>query len=123
MKKSHNFTCIQCPLSCQIELIEEEGKILEVKDNLCKLGEKYAIAEFTNPVRILTTTAYIQRGILPMLPIRSEKPIPKNLMMQCMKELAKIRVTAPIKCGDIVCENILNTGINIIASRDLPEER
>ena len=53
----------------------------------------------------------------------SEKPIPKNLMMQCMKELAKIRVRAPIKCGDIVCENILNTGVNIIVSRDLPEER
>jgi len=53
----------------------------------------------------------------------SEKPIPKNLMMKCMKELAKIRVRAPIKCGDIVCENILNTGVNTIASRDLPEER
>jgi len=40
-----------------------------------------------------------------------------------MKELAKIRVRAPIKCGDIVCENILNTGINIIVSRDLPRRK
>jgi len=44
-------------------------------------------------------------------------------MMKCMIELAKIRVRAPIKCGDIVCENISNTGVNIIVSRDLPEER
>jgi len=118
MKRIHNFTCIVCPLSCQIELIEERNKILEVKGNRCKQGEKYAIDEFKNPVRILITTVYIEDGILPMLPVRSEKPIPKSFMKKCVKELSKIKAKAPVRCGDVIYENILDTGINVIASRD-----
>jgi len=119
MKRIHDFTCIMCPLSCQIELIEERNKILEVKGNRCKQGEKYAIDEFKNPVRILITTVYIEEGILPMLPVRSEKPIPKSFMKKCVKELSKTKTKAPVRCGDIIYENILNTGTNVIASRDL----
>lgn len=119
MKKVHKVVCIACPLSCEIELIEEGGEILEIRGNKCKKGKEYAVAEFTNPVRILTTTVRIEGGMLPVLPVRSEKPIPKKLIKKCIKELAKIEVKAPIKCGDVIYANILNTGINIISSRDL----
>ncbi len=123
MKRPHNFTCIRCPLSCQIELIEEDNNILKVMGNRCKQGERYVIDEFTNPVRTVITTLYTEEGILPMLPVRSERPIPKHLMKECMKELAKIRVKAPVKCGGIVHKNILDTGINIIASRDMSKRK
>ena len=119
MKKVHKFVCIECPLSCEVELIEENGEILEIRGDRCKKGKEYAVAEFTNPLRILTTTVRIEGGILPVLPVRSEKSIPKGLIRECMKELAKVEVKAPIKCGEVICANILNTGINIISSRDL----
>ena len=119
MKRSHNFTCIVCPMSCQIELIEEDDKILEVKGNGCKQGEEYVTEEFTNPVRMLTTTIPVQEGRIAMLPVRSERPVPKNLLRRCMKELSKVRVKAPVRCGDIIYENILDTGVSIISSRDL----
>lgn len=117
--KTHTFICIKCPLSCEIELIEERNEILEISGHTCPQGEKYATEEFTNPVRTLTTTVSVQEGVLPVLPVRSEKPLPKSMMKECVKALSTVRVKAPVKCGDLVCENILNTDVNIIASRDL----
>ncbi len=120
--KKHRFVCIDCPLSCEVALTEEDGKILEIKNNRCKKGEEYAIAEFTNPVRILTTTVRVEGGILPVVPVRSKGHIPKKLIRECMRELAKVEANAPIKCGDMIYENILNTGIYIVSSRDLQED-
>jgi len=120
MKKKHFFTCIVCPAGCQIELVEEEGRIVEVIGGECRLGEEYARKEVTNPERVLTTTVRVESGVLPMLPVRTEKPISKKLIKSCMKKLAEIIVRSPIKCGDVVYANILDTGVNIIASRDLP---
>jgi len=120
--RTHTFTCIVCPLSCEVELVEEDGEILEVKGNHCNLGENYAIDEFTNPVRILTTTVRVEDGVLPVLPVRSDKPVPKRLMEEIVKMLNAVKAKAPIRCGNIICENVFDTGINIVASRDLREK-
>ena len=120
--KTHTFTCIKCPLSCQIELIEENNEILKIKSHTCNQGEQYVIDEFTNPVRILTTTVCVENGILPLVPVRSEEPIPKHLMKKCVKELSTTKLKAPIACGDPIYKNILNTGVTIIASRDMPKK-
>jgi len=120
MRKKHFFTCIVCPVGCQIELVEEEGRIVEVIGGECGLGEEYARKEVINPERVLTTTVRVESGVLPMLPVRTEKPISRKLIKSCMKKLAEIIVRAPIKCGDVVYANILDTGVDIIASRDLP---
>jgi CxxC motif-containing protein len=122
MKKAHKFVCIDCPLSCEVELVEEDSKIFEIRNNRCKKGKEYAIAEFINPVRILTTTVRVEGGILPVIPVRSKEPIPKKLIRECMRELAKVKVKAPIKCGDVLHANILNTGVYIASSRDLQKE-
>ena len=119
MKKKQYFTCIVCPVSCQIVLVEEEGRIVEVIGGECKLGEEYARKESINPERVLTTTVRVEGGVLPVLPVRTEKPISKKLIKGCMKTLAEVIVKAPIKCGEVVYANILDTGVNIIASRDL----
>ena len=125
MKKKHHFTCIVCPNGCQILLKEENGRIVEVIGGECKLGEEYTRKEFMNPERVLTTTVRVEGGALPVLPVRTEKPISKKLIQGCMKKLAEVIVKAPIKCGEVVYANILDTGVNIIASRDLlaQEER
>ena len=36
-----------------------------------------------------------------------------------MKILAGVKVKAPVKKGDVIYKNILNTGIDIIASRSM----
>ena len=119
MSKVHEFTCIGCPFSCELKLVEEDGKRPEVTGAGCKIGEEYAIKEFKAPERILTSTVRVENGVLPVLPVKSERPIPKKLIMAGVRELAKVKVKAPIKQGSVVYENMLNTGVNVVASRSV----
>jgi CxxC motif-containing protein len=114
-----NITCTICPMGCNIEIFYENCKITEIKGYTCKRGLDYGMAEGTNPVRMLTTTVKIKNGKVPLLPVKSEKPLPKNLIFESMKVLKHTTVSAPIAYGDIIVENILDTGINIIAVREL----
>jgi CxxC motif-containing protein len=38
-------------------------------------------------------------------------------MFEIMEELDKIKVSAPINVGDVIVENILNTGVNIVSAK------
>lgn len=127
MKKT--FTCIVCPVSCRItveaqgdEQNREQGEkpveALQVSGNACKNGYHYAINEYTLPKRSITTTVAVKQGLLRRLPVVSDREIPKSKIMECMKALYTIEVAAPIKRGDIIAENICNTGANILASSD-----
>lgn len=97
----------------------EIGSEFKVEGNECKRGKEYAIEEFTKPKRILTTTLQVKNGILPLIPVRTNKPLPKDRLFDCMQYLSKVKVTAPIKMGDTLVNNILDLDVNIIASRDL----
>ncbi|MHA1129396.1 MAG: DUF1667 domain-containing protein [Candidatus Helarchaeota archaeon] len=112
------ITCIGCPRGCQIQ-VTKIGEEFKVEGNECKRGEKYAIEEFTAPKRVLTTTLQVINGILPLIPVRSDKPLPKDRLFDCMDYLCQIKVPAPIKMGSILVEHILDLNANIIASRDL----
>lgn len=110
--------CIGCPSGCEIEVTQIDDT-LKFEGNTCKKGEEYAIEEFTDPKRILTTTLEVENGILPLIPVRSDKSLPKGRLFDCMEFLSTTKVIAPIKMGQILVENILQLGINIIASRNL----
>ena len=110
--------CISCPLGCRI-IVKEDGKYFHVSGSECKKGNEYAIKEITDPQRIITTTIRIKNGIREMLPVKSEKMIQKQLIRECVEELSKVEIFAPIERGEIVFKNILNTGVNIIATRDM----
>ena len=112
------ITCIGCPSGCQIS-VTKTGDEYTVEGNECKRGEKYAIEEFTAPKRILTTTLQVIDGVLPLIPVRSDKTLPKERLFDCMDYLSTLKTPAPIKMGDVLVENILGLDANIIASRDL----
>ncbi|NPV59470.1 MAG: DUF1667 domain-containing protein [Actinobacteria bacterium] len=119
MKKTHNYTCINCPLSCSLELTEEDGEVLEVRGADCKVGQKYAVEEFRNPRRTVSTTVRVQGGVLPLLPVVSAAPIPKALVREAVRTLAAVTVEAPVADGQVIYPDILGTGVDIIASRRL----
>lgn len=121
MDRSMKIICIQCPVGCIIE-VEKEGEKLKIRGNECKRGKEYAMQEMENPKRMVTTTVFVEGGMQKMLPVRSEEEIPKELVRECVKELASVKVKAPIKCGEVIYKNILGTGVNIIASRDMEEK-
>jgi CxxC motif-containing protein len=115
-----DIRCIICPTGCLVHVENVSGELI-IEGHSCKRGEEYAREEFIAPKRILTTTMQVVSGFLPLVPVRSEKPIPKERLEETLKEIAKVKVKAPIKMGDILIKNVLGLDINIIASRDLPK--
>ena len=63
----------------------------------------------------------VQNGFLPLIPVRTDVAILKDKLGDALKEIAVKQIKAPIKAGTILIENILGSGANIIASRDLSE--
>lgn len=114
MKKS--LICVSCPLGCPIEVEIENGEVIAVTGNTCKRGDAYARAEITNPVRSLTTSVKVENGIHPVVPVKSAGAIPKDKMFECMNVINSVTVKAPVKIGDVVIENILGLGVDIVAT-------
>lgn len=108
--------CICCPKGCHLKVDAQANK---VTGNTCPRGAEYGINEVTNPVRVVTTTAKVVNGHLPVVPVKTDKPIPKGLNFKCMDEINKAKIEAPVKIGDIVIENVLGTGVNIVATRNV----
>lgn len=117
--ETKSMHCIVCPLGCNLTITLKEGNITSVSGNSCPRGEKYAKEELTAPTRMLTYTVKITDALLPLLPVVSAKPLPKNKILDCAKKLRSITVKAPIKQNDIIIPNILDLGIDIIASRSM----
>ena len=112
------YTCIVCPMSCRITVEEQDGK-LSVSGNTCKRGYKYALNEHTSPKRMVTSTVKVENGVLRRLPVVSDSEILKEKIKECLKVIYEVSISAPIKYGDVIVENICGTGVNIIASRDI----
>ncbi len=111
--------CIVCPTGCEIQAKKNPKGQISFEGYTCERGLEYAEQEFYEPKRILTTTMRVENGLLPLIPVRSDKPILKDKLKDVLKEIAKIKIKAPIQMGDVLIENILELGANVIASRNL----
>lgn len=117
--EKRDLVCVSCPIGCAITVeLDDNGQVLSVTGNTCKRGDSYARQECTHPERMLTSTVKVEGGRLPVVPVKSAKPIPKELLFDCMIEINKVTVQAPVKIGDVVLENILGTGVNIVATNE-----
>ena len=110
------LTCVACPLGCSVTVEYDENDILSVKGNTCKRGEAYAKTEITNPTRSLTSSVKVNGGVHPVVPVKSDKPVPKNMLFDCMKVINSVCVDAPVEIGQVIIENILDTGADIVAT-------
>lgn len=120
MHKDQTVICISCPLACMITVtFDDRGDVLGIANNQCKEGEKYAVAECKFPGRILTTTIPTEGSSRKLLPARTNKPVPKEQLMECMKSLSKTKVKPPVKMGQVIFANILDTGADLIATDEL----
>ena len=114
------LTCIVCPKGCQLRVALDDNdakKVLSVEGHTCKRGEKYANDECVAPMRTLTTTAAVEGG--GVVPVKTDRVIPKELMFECMTAVNAVRVPADAKLGDVVIENVLGTGANIVTTRNV----
>ncbi len=117
--EKRKMTCIVCPVGCRLEVEIEDGKVKNVEGNTCPRGKKYAISEITNPTRTLTSTVKINSKAEKMLPVKTSQPIPKGEMLKAMKQIAKVTVNAPIKAGDTIIDNFIESGTKLIACKNV----
>lgn len=112
-----NLVCIICPRGCRLTVDEKNGNA--VSGNLCPRGLAYAASEVTDSRRTITSTIKIEGSYCGRCPVKTERPIPKALMFEAMKELNSATIQAPVKVGDVVLENVCGTGINFISTKNM----
>ena len=116
---NEEIICILCPLGCRMDVELHGTKVVSVEGNQCKKGPKHAEKEVSFPGRILTTTIKTNHPEMSLLPIRSNKEIPKDQLMACMKGLSGHAVKGPVNLGDPVIQNILGLGVDMVACRTM----
>ena len=119
------FNCTTCPSECLLTVEAErdaDGAVVEVRSvtgNSCPRGDTFAHQELTCPMRVLTTTVAVSGGDEALLPVRTAEAIPLALHAKAMDLICGLVVEAPIRMGDVVLEDLLHTGIDLIASMDI----
>ena len=107
--------CINCPRGCQVKIATDTK---EVTGNYCKRGEEYAITEITCPKRTLTTSMRVEDEDT-LISVRTDKPLPKELLFKAMEIINKTAIKKPVKMNQILIENILDSGVNIISTKEM----
>ncbi len=115
--RSVEIICTGCPLGCRTTLVlDSKGNVTALKDAECKRGEKYVLEEYRTPVRYLTTTVRTGDQRVPLLPVKSSKPMPKALLADGMRATIDVGLKPPVNTGDIVVPNVAGTGIDLVAT-------
>ncbi|MEA5027189.1 MAG: DUF1667 domain-containing protein [Erysipelotrichaceae bacterium] len=110
------MVCIVCPMGCRLKIEITDGKPAAITGNSCPRGYAYAMKEYTAPERVLTTTVKVHGGIHPLVSVKSAQPLPKSRLFEAMDIINQLVVEAPVSLHDVLISNILNTGVDIIAT-------
>ena len=115
--KQKEMTCICCPIGCALTVVSDVNGAVTVTGNKCPRGAAYGEKELTNPTRIVTTTVRVAGKKDVVVAVKTSADIPKDRIMDCMRELAEAEVELPVKIGDVVMENVADTGVSVVVTR------
>ena len=119
MAPRETVICIGCPLGCRVTVVQDKkGNVTGMKGAECKQGEKYVLKELQHPVRTLTATVRTGDESLPLLPVRTSRPVLKVMLKPIMVETAKVKARPPVKAGDVIVKNVLKTKADLFATTD-----
>ena len=110
--------CITCPRGCHLTV--DEAHDYAVTGNACPRGAEYGRNELLHPVRTVTSTVRAEGSAIRRLPVKTDRPLPKEKIFDCIALLNIITVHAPVNCGAVLAAKILGTDVNIVATRALP---
>ena len=120
MKK--DIICITCPRGCLITVLGQPGLVDEISGHQCGRGEKYARQEFLDPRRILTSSVLFTGPGRALLPVRSSRGLPRDLLLPSMEVIRRCRVSPPVGLHQVIIPDILGTGVDIISCLPLNKE-
>lgn len=120
--RGKEMVCIVCPRGCKLTICSRGDRLL-VEGNACPRGADYARQEWSHPSRVLTSTVRIQGGRIPRLPVKSSGPVPKERLMDVMREVNRVQAVCPVEEGAVLIADVLGLGVDIVATRTLSAER
>jgi CxxC motif-containing protein len=97
--------------------LSAEGKVLTVVGNTCEKGPPWAQQEIEDPVRTLTTSVRVIRGVDELVSVRSTGAIPRRLLADALSVAKQLRIEAPVVLGRVVAQNLAGSGIDLVATR------
>ena len=113
------LTCIGCPMGCPLVVEMENGAVSKVTGNTCPRGDAYGRKEVTNPTRIVTSTVRVEGGTLPVVSCKTRTDIPKGKIFDVARALKAVTVPAPVAIGQVLVDNVADTGVEIIATKNV----
>ena len=116
-RQEKDIVCIVCPNGCRIHCVQTLDGV-HCTGQQCKRGEAYALTELTHPMRTLTTSVKTVFPEAPVISVRTDGEIEKAKMLDAAKALDEIVLRQRVKIGDVIAQNICNTGVNVICTSD-----
>ena len=113
-----NFICTTCPKGCMLNVVRDGDTFIQITAG-CKRGKDYAKQELTDPRRMVATTVKVNHGLHPLIPVYTSAPFPKPKIQDLLAEIRKVHVEAPIKMDQVLLENVLDSGIDVLSSRNM----
>ncbi|MCL2186048.1 MAG: DUF1667 domain-containing protein [Treponema sp.] len=122
-----NLTCIVCPIGCSLEVQEDDSSPdnLSVTGNRCARGVNYAREEIRSPKRVVTATCLIEEKFqnehssVRRIPVKTSSPCPKEKIPDILKDIYKIKISLPVKTGDIIIADWNGEKIDVVATRTM----
>jgi len=116
---TRDIICINCPVGCPLTVTIDGGEVTNVEGHECPSGESHAIKECVNPTRVVTSSVPVINIRGAMLSVKTASDIPKSKIFECMDALKSINVDAPIRIGDVIISNVADTGVDVVATRNV----
>lgn len=95
-----------------------DGAAAAVSGQMCPRGKLYASGEVENPLRTLTSGVLAQGLPFAMVPVKTDKPIPKGALLAAMAKIKKLKITKRVHIGDVVVQDFLGLGVNLVVTRE-----
>lgn len=114
MKKT--IICTTCPNGCEITAEYTDRKDFSIEGNRCSRGYEFTLNECFEPKRMFTASVRLKDAYRKMLPLRSDIPVPKELLIEIAKHIKDIEVNAPVDSRQIIVKNVLGTGADLVSS-------
>lgn len=111
--------CICCPLGCHLKVDDSDLNNLKVTGNTCIRGEKYARDEVICPKRVVTSIVNVLDGEIKVASCKTNDAIDKKLIFEVLNEIKKVSLVAPVRINDVVIKNVLNTGVDVIVTKNV----
>ena len=103
-------------MGCLVTVELDGDTITDISGYTCSKGKAYAENEVKDPKRTVTSTVKVVGGRKERVSCKTASDIPKDKIMDVMREINSAEVQAPVVIGETLIVNVAGTGVDIVAT-------